>query len=104
MKDEKVTLRQAGLINKILTTTGYNKMNGNVKTLSKEAPLALDKNETDFIGDYDYNIVVVMLLYLVNTRLDIQYAVHSCCRFVHSPKKSHGEAIKRICRYLIATK
>ena len=70
---------------------------------AKEQPLALDHNGKPFDEDYDYASVVGMLLYLVNTRPDIQYSVHSCCRFVHSPRKSHAEAIKRICRYLVAT-
>ena len=104
MKDDKVILRQSGLINKIITTTGYTNMNGNVKIPAKEPPLALDANGSPFQEEYDYNSVVGMLLYLVNTRPDIQYSVHSCCRFVHNPRKSHAEAIKRICRYLIATK
>ena len=46
-----------------------------------------------------------MLLYLSsNTRPDIQFAVHQCARFSHNPKKSHGQAIKRICRYLVGTR
>ena len=46
-----------------------------------------------------------MLLYLSsNTRPDIQFAVHQVARFSHSPRKSHGQAIKRIIRYLIATR
>ena len=39
-----------------------------------------------------------------NTRPDIQFAIHRCARFTHNPKESHGEAIKRICRYLAGTK
>ncbi len=40
-----------------------------------------------------------MLLYVSsNSRPDIQFAVHQCARFTHCPKKSHGEAVRRICR------
>ena len=39
-----------------------------------------------------------------NARPDIQFAVHQFARFTHNPKESHGEAIKRICRYLAGTK
>ena len=35
---------------------------------------------------------------------DIQFAVHQVVRFSHSPKQSHGQAIKRIVRYLAGTK
>ena len=49
--------------------------------------------------------MVGMLLYLSsNSRPDIQFAVHQCARFTHSPKQSHALAIKRIARYLIGTK
>ena len=45
-----------------------------------------------------------MLLYLSsNTRPDIQFAVHSAARHGHAPKKSHGQAVKRIARYLLDT-
>ena len=104
MKDRKINLLQSGLINKILTTTGYNKVNPSVKTPAKESPLTTDTDGLSFDGDYDYPTVVGMLLYLVNTCPDIQYAVHSCCCFVHCPRKSHDVAIRRICRYLISTK
>ena len=39
-----------------------------------------------------------------NTRPDIQFAVHQCVRFTHNPRESHGEAVKRICRYLAGTR
>ena len=39
-----------------------------------------------------------------NTRPDIQFAAHQCARFTHNPRESHGEAIKRICRYLAEIK
>ena len=46
-----------------------------------------------------------MLTYLArNTRPDIEYAVHQCSRFQCEPRKPHGNAIKRIGRYLLGTK
>ena len=45
-----------------------------------------------------------MLLYLAgNTRPDLSYAVHQAARFSHDPKKEHGEAVKRIGRYIKGT-
>jgi hypothetical protein len=35
---------------------------------------------------------------------DLQFTVHQVCRFAHKPKKSHGQAIKRILHYLVATR
>ena len=42
-------------------------------------------------------------MFLVNTRLDIQFAVHQCARFNHNPKQSHHNAVKKIVRYLKET-
>jgi hypothetical protein len=45
-----------------------------------------------------------MLLYLSsNTCPDIQFAVHQAARFTHAPRKSHGQAVKCIVRYLAGT-
>ena len=39
-----------------------------------------------------------------NSRPDIQFAVHQCARFTHCPRRTHEEAIIRICRYLLGTR
>ena len=39
-----------------------------------------------------------------STRPDIEYAVHQCARFMTNPPRSHAQAIKRIARYLLATR
>jgi hypothetical protein len=38
-----------------------------------------------------------------STRGDISYPVHQCARFSVNLKESHGEAVKRIGRYLMGT-
>ena len=38
------------------------------------------------------------------SRSGISYAVHRCARFDSSPKQQHGEAVKWLGRYLLATK
>lgn len=49
--------------------------------------------------------MIGMLMFLqANTRPDISYAVNQCARFNHDPKRSHEEAVKQICRYLMGTK
>ena len=53
---------------------------------------------------WNYASVIGMLLYLAgNTRPDLSYAVHQAARFSHDPKKEHGEAVKRIGRYIKGT-
>jgi hypothetical protein len=61
--------------------------------------------ETDFDGHFDYRSVIGKLNYLEkSTRPELAYAVHQCARFCSAPKRSHGEAVKRIGRYLLGTK
>ena len=45
-----------------------------------------------------------MLSYLCGTRPDILFATHSAARFSVDPKLSHELALKRIGKYLAATK
>ncbi|KAL7554030.1 hypothetical protein ACHAWF_017894 [Thalassiosira exigua] len=46
-----------------------------------------------------------MLGYLQGTlRPDISMAIHQCARFNSNPKLSHGQAVKRIVRYLLHSK
>jgi len=54
---------------------------------------------------WNYRAAIGALLYVAAmTRPDIAYSVHQCARFSANPKRSHEEAVKRICRYLLATK
>ena len=43
------------------------------------------------------------LLYLMATRLDIQFMVYLCACFQSSPRTSHHRAVKQILRYLCFT-
>ena len=67
--------------------------------------LATNEDGSDMIEDWNYASVIGMLMYLdSNSRPDIQYAVHQCARFSHHPRQSHADGVKRIIRYLNATK
>jgi hypothetical protein len=56
-------------------------------------------------NDFDYRHVIGKLLYLEkSTRPDISCAVHQCARHCANPKIQHTIAVKRIGRYLLATK
>ena len=103
-KTGKVTLKQLGLINKILKHVDMEDCNTK-ETPAMKTPLCTDAGGEPFNEKWEYARVVGMLLYVSShSRPDIQYAVHSCARFTHCPRKSHGDAIKRICRYLQGTK
>jgi hypothetical protein len=54
---------------------------------------------------FNYRQVIGKLLDLEkSTRPDIACAVHQCARFNTYPKTKHAKAVKRIGRYLLATK
>ena len=52
-----------------------------------------------------YRSVIGKLNYLENSTLsEITYAVRQCAQFSKNPRKTHGEAVNRIGRYLKGTK
>ena len=105
-------LAQPHLIDSILIDLGLLDKDGKTHgAKTKDTPALSTKIlGPDFDGDpfdqpWDYRSVVGKLNFLEkSTRLDITYAVHQCSRFMASPKKSHGEAVKHIGRYLLATR
>jgi hypothetical protein len=115
----EITLVQPGLINKILDKITSGKIvNGRLLSVHETdtrkeeitpagsvlgaAKGTIDFNESEF--GFSYRSAIGMLMYLVNTRPDLQTSVHQCARFSHAPKESHGKAIRRIARYLKATR
>jgi hypothetical protein len=103
-KTGEVLMTQTGLIEKLIGHCGMKDCNSKA-TPAATTPLGTDAEGEDFDEEWSYPSAVGMAMYLCgNTRSDIQYAVHQCARFTHSPKKSHGEAMKRIVRYLQGTK
>jgi hypothetical protein len=100
----EVELRQRGLIDKVLLTCGMTDCNTKA-TPCNQIPLGTNPEGDPVSGKFEYASAVGMLMYLSsNSRPDIQYAVHQCARFTHFPKKTHEDAILRICRYLQGTK
>ena len=100
----EVELRQRGLIDKILLTCNMKDCNTK-STPCNQTPLGTNLDGDTVTGKFEYASAVGMLMYLSsNSRPDIQYAVHQCARFTHFPKKTHEDAILRICRYLQGTK
>ncbi len=98
-----VQLLQEGLTNKILRTVGMDNCTSN-ETPAKEEPLSPDTDGEPFDEEWDYASVVGMLMYLVNTRPDIQFAVHQCSKYSSVPRASHANAVRKICRYLQGTR
>ncbi|MCO5591498.1 hypothetical protein L7F22_045482 [Adiantum nelumboides] len=50
-----------------------------------------------------YQTIVGCLIYVCNTRPNIQFAVSQVSKFMHSPRSNHWQAVKRIFCYLSGT-
>ena len=107
--NRSICLQQLGLTKKILKTIKDGNLRPIIETKHKQEltpatkPLGACKDDEAFDEakfGFSYPSAVGMLMYLVNTRPDCQFAVHQCARFTHSPKATHGKAIRRIARYL----
>ena len=69
------------------------------------APLGKNENGADRETQWSYRSAIGQLAYISrNTRPDIEMAVHQCAKYQINPKLSHEKAVKRIVRYLLATK
>jgi hypothetical protein len=92
------------LIGKVLKAAGIEEYRG-VSTSAETKSLGSDLEGAPFEEEWYYASIIGMLMYLsANTRPDIAFAVHQASRFTHHTRASHASAIKRIIRYLKATK
>jgi hypothetical protein len=65
-------------------------------------PLGSDKDAKPFDEIWSYCSTAGMRLYVCyNTQPNLQFAVHQVCQFAHIPKKSHGQAVKKIIGSLV---
>ncbi|KAM2315364.1 hypothetical protein ACFX1S_028273 [Malus domestica] len=66
--------------------------------------LRLSAHDGDPLSDPDvYRSMVGGLQYLTLTRPDISFAVNQVCQYMHNPKSTHLQAVKRIYRYIKGT-
>ena len=97
-------MTQKGLIKKTLQAAKMTDCNPNWTPCTQSALGSDPDGESFDQKQFNYASIVGMLLYLSNnTRPDITFAVSQVARFTHSPKKSHGQAVKSILRYLAKT-
>ena len=102
---KKIELTQPKLINQILIDLGLDESSTSKDTPSLKTRILHNGDQREFREPWDYRSVVGKLNFLEkSTRPDIAYAVHQCARFQADPKQSHGEAVKRIGRYLLGTR
>jgi hypothetical protein len=103
---DTIELTQSHLIQQILDDAG---MKSNTKTKDKAAPsskiLRRDLDGCPFAEEWDCRSVVGKLNFLEkSTRPEIAHAVHECAWFSSNPRQSHTNAIKHLCRCLMAAK
>ncbi|GJX48286.1 hypothetical protein Tco_0273476 [Tanacetum coccineum] len=67
--------------------------------IESNKPLVKDKDGVD-VDVHVYRSMIGSLMYLTASRPGILFAVCACARFQVTPKASHFNAVKRICRYL----
>ncbi|CAN6722330.1 unnamed protein product [Malus baccata var. baccata] len=64
---------------------------------------SLDHNSPLLSNPAEYRSLVGGLQYLTWSRPDLSFAVNLVCQFMHQPRESHLQAVKRILRYLKGT-
>ncbi|KAL7489424.1 hypothetical protein ACHAW6_015024 [Cyclotella cf. meneghiniana] len=105
-EDGHIEMKQTGLIDRIVEALGLDSKMVTPKWTPAEAtPLMRDEDGEPPQGAFCYVSVVGMLLYLSGHSCpDIAYAVNCCARYMFNPKLLHEKALKRIDRYLKATR
>ena len=104
--DGALELLQTGLIDRILAALSLDDETTNIRTEpADKKSLGKDEDGPARKEHWSYASVIGMLLYLAsNSRPDIAFAVNQCARFNHCAKLCHEKAVKRIGRYLKATR
>lgn len=69
----------------------------NLKKLSESA------SDSDLVDPMMYKQLIGSLMYLVNTRQDICFAVSTLSQFMVEPRQLHRVAMKHVLRYLCGT-
>jgi hypothetical protein len=100
----QLTLLQQGLTKRIIEALGLDsKFSTPTDTPADTADLGKNVDGKEASSSINYASVIGMLLYLDHSSPDISFAMHQYAQYIHSPKQSHEDAIKRIGYYLKGT-
>jgi hypothetical protein len=101
-----IELLQIVLIDRILKVLSLDGENMKLQYEPASAtPLGKHEDSAARKEHWSYASVIGMMLYLAsNSRPDIAFVVHQCAQFTHCANSQHEIAVKRIGRYLKATK
>ena len=113
LTDGSIKLSQPHLIDQILKDLGLHNSDSSDRSPTKTAPtpalstvtLNRDKDGEPHDAPWNYRSVIGKLNFLEkSTRPELAYSVHQAARFSSDPKKSHSQAVKRIGRFLLASR
>lgn len=103
--ENEISLDQTLYIKKILSRFGMNECKPVSTPCDPNIQLKRTEKEDEILHDTPYQEAIGCLLYLSQgTRPDIAYIVNSLSRFNNQPTITHWTAVKRVFRYLQATK
>jgi hypothetical protein len=91
--DGEITIGQSSYARKILEVAGISGCNSCHTPMECRLNLG-KKNDGTAVDAMLYRSIIGSLRYLVNTRLDISYAVGILSRFMESPVEQHWAAVK----------
>ncbi|XP_035539541.1 uncharacterized mitochondrial protein AtMg00810-like [Juglans regia] len=97
-----IHLSQRKYICDMLSKANMLSANGVTSPMSASTRLSIHDSPT-FPDPTLYRSIVGSLQYLSLTRPDIAFSVNKICQFMHNPKHSHWQAVKRLLRYLKQT-
>ena len=63
----------------------------------------IDTSEDDEVDPTLYRQLIGSMMYMVNTRLNICYAINTLSQFMVEPRRAHWAAAKHVLRYLQGT-
>ena len=106
LDDGRLKLSQPHLIDQVIEEVGLHEKGAIRQTPAVSGQvLHRDIKAPKFNGSFHYRRVIGKLNFLSkSTRPDIEYAVHQCARFCEDPRKSHGDAIVHLAKYLKGTR
>ena len=79
------------------------KMEGSKPCTTPLGTQKLDHSGILLFNPYEYQFIVRALQYLTWTRPDISFTVNQLCQFLHCPRDTHFQAVKRVLRFLKGT-
>lgn len=97
-----IEIKQEAYAKRIVEEAGLNTCNATL--IPMEFGLKLSKaTEEPEIDATVYRRRIGCLRYLLHTRPDLAFSVGLLSRYMHSPRESHGNALKQVLRYLRGT-